>query len=52
MSWRAQVERQVRTRKQCEPAGAHILEGPDGETCHNIERMQVSKGHLQTGEPR
>ena len=32
-NWRAQMEREVRTQKECEPVrGTHILETPNGET--------------------
>jgi len=53
--WRAQIERQVRKWKECEPArGTYMLESPDGETSQDTERVQASKGHWhsQTGEPR
>ena len=52
-NWRAQTERQVRTQKECEPArGTHRLESPDRETSQDTERLQASKGHSPSGEPR
>jgi hypothetical protein len=52
-SWRAQTQRQVRTRKQCEPArGTHALESPDTETSQDTETMRASEGHSPTEEPR
>ena len=38
-NWRAQIEKQVRTRKECEALrGTHILEGP-GKTSQDMEIM-------------
>ena len=52
-SLRARKQRQVRTRKECEPArGTHHLEGPDTKTFQDTERIRASEGHSQTGEPR
>src|SRR5437879_5034517 len=52
-SWRAQTQRQVRTRKECEQArGTHVLESPDTETSQDTERMRASEGHSRPGEPR
>src|SRR5579863_7245980 len=51
--WRAQMERQVRTRKECEPVrGTHGLESPDGEASQDTEGMRASEGHSLPGEPR
>ena len=52
-NWRAQKQRQVRTRKECDPArGTHQLESPDIETSQDAEGMRASEGHSQTGEYR
>ena len=39
-SWRAQTQRQVRTRKECGPAeGTHKLESTDTKMSQDMERM-------------
>ena len=51
--WRAHMERQVKTQKECKPARpTYFLESPDRETSQDTERMQTGKGHLRSGEPR
>ena len=39
-NWRAQMERQVRTWKECKPAmGTHKLESPDRKTSQDMDRI-------------
>ena len=51
-NWRAQIQRQVRTPKECEPRGTYVLESPDTKTSQDTERMGASEGHSLSGGPR
>ena len=52
-NWWAQIQRQVRTWKECEPTrGTHVLKSTDTETSQDVERTRASKGNSQTGEIR
>src|SRR6267142_2820655 len=53
MSWRVQMDRQVRRWKESKLArGTHKPKSADGQTSQDMEGIQVSKGHSQTGEHR
>jgi len=52
-NWRAQMDGQVRTRKESKRVrGTHELESADGRTSQDTEGIQASEGHSQTGEHR
>src|SRR6266850_408285 len=51
--WRAQMDGQVRTRKESERVrGTHFLESTDGWASQDTEGIRASEGHSPTGEHR
>jgi hypothetical protein len=51
--WKAQMDRQVRTRKECDTArGTHKLESAHGQTSQETEVIRHSGGHSHPGERR
>jgi len=52
-NWRAQTDGQVTTQKGSEQVrGTHKLESTNRWASQDMEGIQVSKGHSQTGEHR